>query len=86
MERPEWQVIPAVKQRRVILAPNQPFGALDLPPSVNRLIGLTLLLHKLYPDKVSSDLRRDLREFYRLFYQVEISDADLQRFIDALGN
>ena len=86
MERPEWQVIPAVKQRRVILAPNQPFGALDLPPSVNRLIGLKLLLHKLYPDKVRSDLRSELRAFYRLFYQVEISDADLQRFIDALGN
>jgi iron complex transport system substrate-binding protein len=86
LERPEWQVIPAVQRRRVLLAPNQPFGAIDSPPSVNRLIGLTLLLHKLYPDRVNSDLGADLRNFYRLFYQVEVTDADLQRLLKGLGN
>lgn len=86
LERPEWQVIPAVQQRRVLLAPSQPFGAIDLPPSVNRLIGLTLLLHKLYPDRVKADLRDELRGFYRLFYQVDLQDADIQRILRGLDN
>jgi iron complex transport system substrate-binding protein len=86
MERPEWQVIPAVQKRRVYLAPNQPFGTIDLPPSVNRLIGLKILVHAFYPDRATSDLNAELRAFYRLFYQVDVSDAEVQRLLQGLGN
>jgi iron complex transport system substrate-binding protein len=86
MERPEWQVIPAVQKRRVFLAPNQPFGTIDLPPSVNRLIGLTILVHALYPEQATSDLNAEMRSFYRLFYQVDVSDADIRHILRGLGN
>lgn len=77
-----WQPVPAVAADRVFLAPNLPYGFIDAPPSVNRLIGLTWLLHKLYPAEAQGDLRRQVRDFYKLFYQVDVTDADLSRLLD----
>lgn len=84
MSRPEWRTIPAVQNKRVFLLPSQPFGTIDLPPSVNRLIGLPLLLHTLYPDRVSSDPRAELRDLYRLFYQVDVPDGEIDRLLEGL--
>ncbi len=78
---PVWRPVPAVAEGRIYLAPGLPFGFVDAPPSVNRLIGLTWLLHKLYPEAATGDLRADVREFYRLFYQVDVTDADLDRLL-----
>ena len=43
----EWKPVPAVASGRVFLAPSLPYGFIDAPPSLNRLIGLTWLLHTL---------------------------------------
>ena len=37
---PAWAPVAAVRARRVHLSPKLPFGWVDFPPSVNRLIGL----------------------------------------------
>lgn len=79
--KPAWQPVPAVAADRVFLAPNLPFGFVDSPPSVNRLIGLTWLLHTLYPTEAPGQLRDKVRSFYKLFYQVELSDGDLDRLL-----
>lgn len=78
---PDWLAVPAVAQGRVFLAPSAPFGWIDAPPSVNRLIGLAWLLHTFYPDKVEGDLRAEVRDFYRLFWQVEPDEAQLDRLL-----
>ncbi|WEF25581.1 iron ABC transporter substrate-binding protein [Paracoccus sp. S3-43] len=74
---PEWQGIPAVANGRVYLAPAAPFGFIDRPPSVNRLIGLRWLAHKLYPDAATGDLRAEVAAFYDLFYGLRPDDAAL---------
>lgn len=83
--KPAWQPVPAVREKRVFLAPSLPFGFVDVPPSVNRLIGLTWLLHILYPDKAPGDLKEQVRSFYKLFYQVDLDDAALARVLDGAG-
>ena len=75
--KPEWAPVPAVAAHRVFFAPAAPFGFIDSPPALNRLIGLSWLLHTLYPDQAPGALRPQVREFYHLFYQVDLSDADL---------
>jgi iron complex transport system substrate-binding protein len=45
------------------------------------LIGLTWLLHAFYPDQAPGDLRQQVKDFYRLFYQVDLRDADLDRLL-----
>ncbi|HEY4253820.1 MAG TPA: iron ABC transporter substrate-binding protein [Roseomonas sp.] len=80
-DRAAWRPVPAVAAGRVFLAPNLPFGFIDSPPSVNRLIGLTWLLHRLYPAEAPGVLRDQIRDFYRLFYQVEPDAAALDRLL-----
>jgi iron complex transport system substrate-binding protein len=82
---PAWQPVPAVSNKRIYLAPDLPFGFIDAPPSVNRLIGLTWLLHVFYPEKIHGKLRDEVREFYKLFYQVDLGDADLDRLLRGAG-
>ena len=53
---PEWRDLPAVAGGRLLLAPGSPFGSIDSPPSVNRLLGLRWLMHRLYPDAARGDL------------------------------
>ena len=64
--KPAWRPVPAVAAGRVLLAPTLPYGFIDAPPSANRLIGLTWLLHKLYPAEAPGDLRQQVRGFYKL--------------------
>lgn len=68
---PQWQGIPAVRDGRIYLAPAAPFGFLDAPPSVNRLIGLNWLAHKFYPQQAQGDLLAEVQDFYALFYGVK---------------
>jgi iron complex transport system substrate-binding protein len=65
---PGWAALPAVKAGRVHLSPKMPFGWVDFPPSVNRLIGLWWLAKILYPDRFPEDMTKLTREFYTMFY------------------
>ena len=76
-----WSPVAAVRARRVHLSPKLPFGWVDFPPSVNRLIGLWWLAKILYPDLFAEDLRALTRDFYRQFYHVALSDAQIERVL-----
>jgi iron complex transport system substrate-binding protein len=82
-DKPQWQGVSAVAKKRVFVAPDKPFGFIDSPPGVNRLVGLRWLLAQLYPDKVTTDVRTAVRDFYTLFYQVSLSDADVDKLLGA---
>lgn len=76
-----WQGIKAVKDGRVYLAPTAPFGWIDRPPSINRLIGLRWLAHLFHGARFPFDVREDTRTFYKLFYHVDLADADLDTLV-----
>jgi iron complex transport system substrate-binding protein len=78
---PAWAPVAAVRARRVHLSPKLPFGWVDFPPSVNRLIGLWWLGKILYPDLFPEDLRALTREFYTRFYHVTPDDAQIDRVL-----
>lgn len=65
---PVWNSVRAVREKRVYLSPHLPFGWFDYPPGANRLIGLLWLSDILYPGVFHHDLRREVTEFYGLFY------------------
>lgn len=79
---PLWAQVSAVKTGRVHLSPTLPFGWIDRPPSLNRLIGLKWLAQLLFPQRFDFDLAAETRRFYRLFYHVELSDRDLDRLLE----
>jgi iron complex transport system substrate-binding protein len=76
-----WAPINAVHTGRIYLSPTLPFGWVDFPPSVNRLIGLWWLAKVLYPDQFPEDLRPLTREFYKQFYHIDLTDAQLDRVL-----
>jgi iron complex transport system substrate-binding protein len=78
---PLWAGIRAVREGRVYLAPTAPFGWIDRPPSVNRVIGLKWLAGLFYPDRFPDDLRETTRVFYRLFYHVDPTEPELDSLI-----
>jgi len=84
-DNPLWAGVRAVRDSRVYLSPKLPFGWVDFPPSVNRLIGLWWLGQRVYPERFPEDLRVLTREFYRRFYHVAPSDAQLTRVLSGRG-
>jgi iron complex transport system substrate-binding protein len=82
---PVWATLSAVANRRVYLAPRLPFGWIDAPPSINRMIGLRWIAGLLYPDLFPEDIRMVARDFYRLFYQMTPDDAQLDRILTGAG-
>jgi iron complex transport system substrate-binding protein len=78
---PAWASVAAVRTRRVHLSPKLPFGWVDFPPSVNRLIGLWWLAKILYPDLFPEDLRALTRDFYSRFYHVTPNDMQIDRVL-----
>ena len=78
---PLWASVAAVREGRVHLSPKLPFGWVDFPPSVNRLIGLWWLAKILYPAQFPEDIRTLTRDFYRRFYHVTPSDAQIERVL-----
>lgn len=78
---PRWASVQAVRSGRVHLSPKLPFGWVDFPPSVNRLIGLWWLGKILYPDLFPDDLRERTRDFYGRFYHVQMSNAQIDRIL-----
>lgn len=78
---PIWAAVSAVRGGRVHLSPKLPFGWIDFPPSVNRLIGLWWLGTILYPDLFPEDLGALTRAFYQRFYHVAPTDAQIAQVL-----
>jgi iron complex transport system substrate-binding protein len=78
---PVWSGVPAVKAGRIYLSPSLPYGWIDFPPSVNRLIGLRWLARILYPQAFPEDLRPIVRDFYTRLYHQTPTEAQLDQLL-----
>ena len=78
---PVWTSVAAIRSGRVYLSPKMPFGWVDFPPSVNRLMGLWWLAKILYPEQFPEDIRALTRDFYTRFYHVTPSDAQIDHVL-----
>jgi len=78
---PAWRGLTAVANKRVYLAPVDPFGWIDQPAGINRIVGLSWLQSLFYPGVYEQDLRVVVREFYDSFYGVKLSDRQLEALV-----
>jgi iron complex transport system substrate-binding protein len=78
---PAWASVAAVKNDRVHLSPKTPFSWVDIPLSVNRLIGLWWLAKIFYPELFKEDMRELMRDFYTKFYHVTPNGAQIDRVL-----
>ena len=80
-----WRRLSAVRNKRVYLEPSNPFGWIDDPPGVNRLIGLYWLSGLFYPDQTEEDLRTITCDFYDKFYGQKLTNAQLEALVRPAG-
>ncbi|MBB1075870.1 ABC transporter substrate-binding protein [Rhodoferax sp. 4810] len=66
-----WQQLRAVRNNRVLLAPNTPFNWLGRPPSFMRAIAMQWLAHELYPTHFNWNAQREIPAFYALFLGIK---------------
>ena len=76
-----WRGLSAVANKRVYLAPADPFGWIDDPPGVNRIIGLYWLTALFYPGQYQEDLRTNAQDFYNKFYGINLTDRQLEALV-----
>jgi len=80
-----WRGLAAVRNKRVYLAPSNPFGWIDDPPGVNRLIGLYWLAGLFYPDTSQQDLRAATCDFYDKFYGIKLTNGQIEAMVRSAG-
>jgi iron complex transport system substrate-binding protein len=84
---PKWKALRAVREGRCYLIPSAPMNWLDRPSSFMRLIGVLWLAHLVNPQAVTEkDLAKDVKDFYKIFLQVGISDEDVHQLLGKTGN
>ena len=76
LSSPDWKNINAVKNKKVYEIPNAPYNWFDRPPSIARFLGLKWLTATLYPDYYKIDMMKETRDFYKLFYHIDLTDED----------
>ncbi|WP_338670161.1 ATP-binding cassette domain-containing protein [Pseudodesulfovibrio methanolicus] len=78
---PFWSRLKAVRGNAVFEPPAAMYNWFDRPPSVNRLMGLIWLTNLLYPEWFGWDLIRETREFYRLFYRMDLGPKQVETLL-----
>lgn len=74
---PLFATLKAVQNGAVYGTPNAPFSWVDRPPGPNRIVGMRWLSGLIYPEYLDYDVDEAVREFFQLFYHVELSDEQL---------
>jgi iron complex transport system substrate-binding protein len=82
---PAWRNLAAVRNKKVYLEPTAPFGWIDEPPGINRLIGLYWLSQLFYPSSSQDDLRSLMTDFYDKFYGIKLSDKQVEAIAKTAG-
>jgi iron complex transport system substrate-binding protein len=74
-----WSALRAVRQGKVFSPPELPFNWVERPHSQFKALAAQWLAAKLYPDRFRFDFDREVRDFYKLFYGMELTDDDLAK-------
>lgn len=82
---PKWSSLPAVRQGKVYFIPRGPFSWLERPATYMRLLGVQWLANKLHPDLYPVDIAAESRRFMKLFFNLELDDAQVNDFFDPYG-
>jgi iron complex transport system substrate-binding protein len=82
---PAWANLTAVRKNKLVLEPSQPFGWIDDPAGLNRLIGLYWLSQVFYPGDSQDDLQSLMADFYDHFYGIKLTDAQIAAISKTAG-
>jgi hypothetical protein len=53
----------------------------DRPPSTARILGVEWLANLLYPQYVNLDINKEIKDFYKNFYNYNLTDEEVQDLV-----
>lgn len=77
--------IAAVRRGHVYLEPTRPFGWIEDPSGINRVIGLHWLSVLFYPGSTEEDLRTTVCDFYDKFYRIKLTNGAIESLVRPAG-
>lgn len=77
----QWHSIDAVARGDYFKTPSGPYGWLSSPPAVQRYLGMLWLCELLYPEYTEYDLQTEITEYYKRFYDCDLTDELYQNLI-----
>lgn len=81
LENSNLSNLDAMKNQQVYEIPCAPFSWFGQPPSVARILGIKWLGNLLYPDVFKYDIEKETKEFYKLFYNYNLSEQDMSELL-----
>ncbi|MGI6696738.1 MAG: ABC transporter substrate-binding protein [Christensenellales bacterium] len=69
-----WSSLDAIKNKKYVKVPVGPYNWMGFPPSVQRYLGMMWLQKTLYPELADYDLKAEVQEFFKLFYEFDLTD------------
>ena len=81
LSNPDYASLKAVQENKVYGTPNAPFSWVDRPAGPNRLIGMRWFSTLIYPEYIKCDINEEIRDFFDLFYHVELTDEQLENVL-----
>ncbi|HEY2815594.1 MAG TPA: substrate-binding domain-containing protein [Casimicrobiaceae bacterium] len=77
--------LPAVRNKRLYVVPDVPFGWFDAPPSLNRLLGVQWLVRVLHPKLFPEPLGPRIAAFHRLYYHRGPTETQVRALLETAG-
>lgn len=78
----QWQGVRAIAEGNYYKTPYGPYGWLSSPPSVQRYLGMLWLGALLYPEYIQYDLQEAVTEYYKLFYDCDLTEEAYQHLME----
>lgn len=76
-----WANLKSVKNGKFYEIPIGPYNWMGKPPSVHRIMGIWWLGNLLYPDIYDYDIVEKAQEFYKLFFDYELSEQEAKELM-----
>lgn len=77
-----WKNLKAIKSGNYYRVPTGPYGWLASPPAVQRYLGIMWLESILYPEECAFNLKDKVTEYYKLFYNYDLTDEDYNQITE----
>ncbi|MDT7075717.1 ABC transporter substrate-binding protein [Citrobacter amalonaticus] len=77
---PLWQGVKAVADKKILFLSGLPFGWLDAPPGINRLLGVRRL-HAWLDPAINQSFKEDMQRYAQLFWHTTLSDDDFLKLV-----
>ena len=78
---PAWHVLDAIKNGMCGIVPTVPYNFMGSPPSVNRYLGVRMIGAGFYPEIYGDSQQQVVKDFFKLFYNIEVDDAQLDKIL-----